>query len=64
MKGSRQAAGSSSVGRDMNPKSRGANPQRSRVVVEIRAAEGGDDAKSLVHELLAVYARAALLHRL
>jgi len=30
------------------------------VIVEIRAAEGGDDAKSLVHEQFAVYARLAL----
>jgi protein subunit release factor A len=29
------------------------------VIVEIRAAEGGDDAKSLVMEQLAIYARRA-----
>lgn len=27
------------------------------VLIEIRAAEGGDDAKALVHEQFAVYAR-------
>jgi protein subunit release factor A len=27
------------------------------VIVEIRAGEGGDDAKALVHEQFAVYAR-------
>jgi hypothetical protein len=30
------------------------------VIVEIRAAEGGDDAKSLVEEQLALYAKRAL----
>jgi protein subunit release factor A len=34
------------------------------IIVEIRAAEGGEDAKLLVHEQLAAYARAAALHRL
>jgi protein subunit release factor A len=29
------------------------------IVVEIRAAEGGDDAKLLVHEQLKIYARRA-----
>jgi len=29
------------------------------IVVEIRAAEGGDDAKSLVEEQLSIYARRA-----
>lgn len=29
------------------------------VILEIRAAEGGDDAKSLVREQTAVYAKAA-----
>lgn len=28
-------------------------------MVELRAAEGGDDSKLLVHELFAVYAKAA-----
>lgn len=30
-----------------------------KVIVEIRAAEGGDDAKSLVRDQLAVYAKFA-----
>jgi protein subunit release factor A len=30
------------------------------VIVEIRAAEGGDDAKSLVEEQFTIYARRAL----
>jgi protein subunit release factor A len=34
------------------------------VIVEIRAAEGGDDAKQLVQEQLAIYARRALRHGL
>jgi hypothetical protein len=34
------------------------------VIVEIRAAEGGDDAKLLVDEQLGIYARRALLHGL
>ena len=34
------------------------------IVIEIRAAEGGDDAKSLVQEQLAIYARRALRHGL
>jgi protein subunit release factor A len=29
------------------------------VLVEIRAAEGGDDAKALVHEQFAIFARMA-----
>lgn len=29
------------------------------LIVEIRAAEGGDDAKSLVHEQFSVYAKMA-----
>ncbi len=33
-------------------------------MVEIRAAEGGDDAKDLVREQLAVYAKFCLLHHL
>jgi protein subunit release factor A len=32
---------------------------RSSLVVEIRAAEGGDDAKALVKEQVALYARLA-----
>ena len=34
------------------------------VIVEIRAAEGGDDAKALVVEQFAIYARRALRHGL
>jgi len=34
------------------------------VILEVRAAEGGDDSKLLVMELLRVYARVAALHRL
>lgn len=34
------------------------------VIVEIRAAEGGDDAKLLVKEQFAIYARFGQLHRL
>lgn len=34
------------------------------VIVEIRAAEGGDDAKALVVEQFAMYARRALRHGL
>jgi len=34
------------------------------VIVEIRAAEGGEDAKLLVYEQLGAYVRAAALHRL
>ena len=34
------------------------------VLVEIRAAEGGEDAKSLVDEQLRIYARRALHHGL
>jgi hypothetical protein len=30
------------------------------LLIEIRAAEGGDDAKALVHEQLAIYLRKAL----
>jgi protein subunit release factor A len=33
-------------------------------MIEIRAAEGGDDAKSLVEEQLRIYARLALLRGL
>lgn len=29
----------------------------STILIEIRAAEGGDDAKTLVHEQFAVYAK-------
>lgn len=29
------------------------------IIVEIRAAEGGDDAKGLVHEQFAIYVRLA-----
>jgi protein subunit release factor A len=36
----------------------------SSVIVEIRAAEGGEDAKSLVDEQLRIYARRALHHGL
>lgn len=36
----------------------------SQFIVEIRAAEGGEDAKLLVKEQFAIYARAASLHRL
>jgi hypothetical protein len=35
-----------------------------RVLIEIRAAEGGDDAKDLVYQQLAIYERAAKLERL
>jgi len=34
------------------------------VIVEVRAAEGGEDAKSLVEEQLRMYARRALHHGL
>jgi protein subunit release factor A len=34
------------------------------VIVEVRAAEGGEDAKLLVKEQLGAYVRAATLHRL
>ncbi len=34
------------------------------IIVEIRAAEGGEDAKSLVDEQLRLYARRALHHGL
>jgi protein subunit release factor A len=34
------------------------------VIVEIRAAEGGDDAKLLVDEQLRIYVRRALQHGL
>jgi len=34
------------------------------VIIEIRAAEGGDDAKLLVQEQLAIYVRRALCHGL
>ena len=36
----------------------------SSVIVEIRAAEGGEDAKSLVDKQLRIYARRALHHGL
>jgi protein subunit release factor A len=36
----------------------------SSVIIEIRAAEGGEDAKSLVDEQLRIYARRALHHGL
>ncbi len=39
-------------------------PSVSTVIVEIRAAEGGEDAKSLVDEQLRIYARRALHHGL
>lgn len=32
------------------------------VIVEIRAAEGGDDAKDLVERMVGVYARYAAFH--
>ena len=35
-----------------------------KLLVEIRAAEGGKDAKLLVYEQLAIYERAALQERL
>ncbi len=34
------------------------------LILEVRAAEGGDDSKLLVLEQLRVYARVASLHRL
>lgn len=34
------------------------------IVVEVRAAEGGQDAKLLVEKQLATYARVATLHEL
>jgi protein subunit release factor A len=34
------------------------------LIVEIRAAEGGEDAKLLVKEQFGIYARAASVHRL
>jgi protein subunit release factor A len=34
------------------------------VIVELRAAEGGDDAKLLVNEMLGAYERAAHAHGL
>jgi len=34
------------------------------IIIEIRAAEGGDDAKLLVHDQLRAYNNAALLRRL
>jgi len=37
---------------------------RESIVIEIRAAEGGDDAKLLVFEQLEAYVRAASRHRL
>lgn len=35
-----------------------------QLIVEIRAAEGGEDAKLLVKEQFGIYARAGKLHRL
>lgn len=34
------------------------------IIVEIRAAEGGDDAKNLVHEQVSVYVKRCTLHGL
>ena len=34
------------------------------VIIELRAAEGGADARLLVNEMLGAYERAALAHRL
>ena len=34
------------------------------IIIEIRAAEGGRDAKDLVEQQFALYARACELHRL
>lgn len=34
------------------------------IIIEVRAAEGGDDAKSLVNEQLRAYANAAVRERL
>nr|HEX4319164.1 hypothetical protein [Kofleriaceae bacterium] len=34
------------------------NPS-SQLIIEVRAAEGGDDAKALVREQVAIYARVA-----
>jgi protein subunit release factor A len=36
----------------------------SSLIVEIRAAEGGEDSRLLVQEQFGIYARAASLHRL
>ena len=35
-----------------------------KVFVEVRAAEGGDDAKLLVHEQIGVYKRVCVTHHL
>jgi protein subunit release factor A len=35
-----------------------------KLIVEIRAAEGGEDARLLVKEQFGIYVRAASLHRL
>ena len=35
-----------------------------RVLIEVRAAEGGDDAKLLVIEQIGVYKKACILHHL
>ena len=35
-----------------------------KIMVEIRAAEGGADAKDLVHEQFAIYAKLCSMHRL
>lgn len=34
------------------------------IIVEIRAAEGGDDAKALVREMTSIYGKRALRRRL
>jgi protein subunit release factor A len=39
-------------------------PNKPSLVVEIRAAEGGDDAKALVKEQVALYARLAIRREL
>lgn len=44
-----------------------ARPERqamSNLIVEIRAAEGGDDAKLLVHEQFAIYQKLAVREHL
>lgn len=37
---------------------------KTTLIIEIRAAEGGDDAKLLVHEQFAVYQKLAVRERL
>jgi hypothetical protein len=49
------------VSREESPMSVTFSPS---VIVEVRAAEGGEDAKSLVDEQLRIYARRALHHGL